>query len=167
VPSLGGSGVSTDTNHLEWESGMVVGQGSTMMAVDGGEICGYMGMAGGSMILYPEKIILDHEVCMDTLDCLGAFDFNEADLALDVIAAVGPRSHYLMQRHTRKHIRDFRFSRILRQKGSDGQERDPREVALDIFKELDATHHPEPLSDIKQAELDRLLGVARREAERL
>jgi trimethylamine--corrinoid protein Co-methyltransferase len=167
VPSLGGTGVSTDATHIGWESGMIVGQGSVMMGIDGGEICGYMGMTGGSMVLYPEKIILDHEVCMDALDCLGAFDFDEADMALDVIAEVGPRNHYLKQRHTRERIRDFRLSRILRQKGLDGQERDPREVALDIFKEVDAMHHPEPLPETTQRELDRILSAAQCEAERL
>jgi trimethylamine--corrinoid protein Co-methyltransferase len=167
VPSLGGSGVSTDAPDIGYEVGREAGQGAAALAIDGGEICGYMGLTGGSMTLYPEKIILDHEALMDARDLMGGFDFDEADMALDVIAAVGPRSHYLKQRHTRDHIRDFRLSRIRRQKGPDGQEHGSREAALALFKEIDATHHPEPLPEATQREMDRILSAAQREAERL
>jgi trimethylamine--corrinoid protein Co-methyltransferase len=87
-------------------------------------------------------------------------------MALDVIANVGPRGHFLAQKHTRVHIRDFRLSPLLRQENVDGNPRDPREVALEEFKRLDKTHHPQPLPREALAELDRILAAAEREAKK-
>ncbi|MBL7062774.1 MAG: trimethylamine methyltransferase family protein [Anaerolineae bacterium] len=167
VPSLGGGAVSSDAPDIGWQSGMEAGLGAAFIPLCGGEICGYMGLVGGSMILYPEQVILDHEICQNAYDLLHGFEFDEADMALDVIKDVGPRSHFLMQKHTRKHIRDFRLSPLLRQKGPDGSLRDPREMALEEFKRLNETHHPRPLPKEVLAELDRILAAAEREAERI
>jgi trimethylamine:corrinoid methyltransferase-like protein len=84
-----------------------------------------------------------------------------------VIKEVGPGSHFLRQKHTRQHIRDFRLSPVLRQKDADGSDISPREAAIREFKRIDETHHPEPLPDQVLAELDRILASADREAERL
>ena len=164
VPSLGGSSVSSDADHVGWESGVDAGFGSALTSAYGGEVCGYLGLVGGSMILYPEQLILEHEVCLHAYEVLHAFEFDEADMALDVIADVGPGSHFLRQRHTRQHIRDFRLSRILRQRAADNAVRDPREVALEEFKRIYDTHRPQPLPDPVLAELDRLLAAAERQA---
>jgi hypothetical protein len=56
---------------------------------------------------------------------------------------------------------------LLRQKGADGEERDPRQVALEVFKHISETHRPEPLPDGVSEELDRILAAADREAERI
>jgi trimethylamine--corrinoid protein Co-methyltransferase len=167
VPSLGGGSLSGDAVGIGWESGMEAGLGSALIPLCGGEICGYLGLLAGSMVLYPEQIILDHEICQTAYDQLRGFDFDEADMVLDVIKQVGPRGHFLMEDHTCQHIRDFRLSPILGQKKADGTLRDPREVALDEFKRIDATHHPEPLPKHVLTELDRILTAADREAERM
>ena len=94
---------------------------------------------------------------------LHGFEFDGADMALDVIAAVGPRSHFLKQKHTRKHIRDFRLSLLTDQSNPDGSLRDPREVAIEEFKRLSETHHPKPLPREVLAELGHVLAAAERE----
>jgi trimethylamine--corrinoid protein Co-methyltransferase len=111
-------------------------------------------------------VILQHEACQVAYDLLHGFEFNEADMALDVIAKVGPRGHFLAQKHTRKHIRDFRLP-LLEQEDADGNPRDAQEVALEEFKRLNETHRPKPLPDEVLAELDRILAAAEREAERI
>jgi trimethylamine--corrinoid protein Co-methyltransferase len=166
VPSLGGGGVASDAPDIGWQSGMEAGLGAALIPLCGGEISGYLGLVGGSMILYPEQIILDYEICHNAYDLLHGFQFDDSDMALGVIADVGPRSHYLRQKHTRQHIRDFRLSQLLRQKGPDGNWRDPREVALEEFKRISDTHHPRPLPKEVLAELDRILASAEREAQR-
>jgi trimethylamine--corrinoid protein Co-methyltransferase len=167
VPSLGGGGVASDAPDIGWQSGMEAGLGSAFIPLCGGEISGFLGLAGGSMILYPEQVILEHEICQNAYDQLGGFHFDEADMALDLIADVGPGSHFLRQRHTRKRIRDFRLSRILRQKGTDGNWRDPREVALEEFNRISETHRPRPLPATVLAELDHILAAAEREAGKI
>ncbi len=167
VPSLGGASLSSDADHVGWESGTDAGFGAATVSAFGGEVCGYLGLVGGSMILYPEQLILEHEVCLHAYEVLHAFEFDEADMALDVIADVGPGSHFLRQRHTRKRIRDFRLSRIFRQRAADNAARDPREVALEEFKRILDTHEPQPLPQPVLTELDRILAAAEREADGL
>jgi trimethylamine--corrinoid protein Co-methyltransferase len=163
VPSLGGGSVSADATEIGWSAGLDTGSGSMLIPFLGGEICGYLGLAGSSMILYPEHVILQHEACRYAYDLLHGFEFDEADMALDVIAQVGPRGHFLAQKHTRVHIRDFRLP-LLEQEDPDGNPRDAQEVALDEFKRLNETHHPKPLPQEVLAELDRILAAAEREA---
>jgi trimethylamine--corrinoid protein Co-methyltransferase len=167
IPSLGGGSVSSDAPDIGWQSGSEAGLGSAFIPLCGGEICGYMGLVGGSMILYPEQVILDHEICQAAYDLLHGFVFDEADMALDVIMNVGPRGHFLAQKHTRVHIRDFRLSPLFRQKNPDGSPRDPRQVAIEEFKRIEETHHPQPLPQEVVRELDRILAAAERESERI
>ena len=167
VPGLGGGKVSGDAPDIGWQSGSEGGFGAALMLLCGGEITGLIGLLAGAMTLYPEQVILDHEICQIAYDLLHGFEFDEADMALDVVGDVGPRGHFLAQKHTRKHIRDFRLSRLLRQKGADGSQRDPREVALKEFKRISETHHPRPLPQEVLDELDRILAAAEREAERM
>ena len=165
VPSLGGARVSGDALDIGWESGSEGGFGSALIPLCGSEITGLLGLLGSAMILYPEQMILDHEICQMAYDVLHGFEFDEADMALDVIADVGPRGHFLKQKHTRKHLRDFRLSPLLHQKDSDGSLRDPRQVAIEEFKRLSETHHPRPLPQEVLAEMDRILAAAEHEAE--
>ena len=167
VPSLGGGSTSSDADDIGWESGNDGGFGSAQIPLSGGEVCGYLGLLGSSMILYPEKIILEHEVCQHAYDIFESYEFDETRMALDVIAKVGPRGHYLREKHTRKHIRDFRYSPLLSKQDEQGNLRQTREVALEEFKRIYANHSPEPLPENKQKELDRIIAAADQEAENL
>jgi trimethylamine--corrinoid protein Co-methyltransferase len=164
VPSLGGGSVSVDAPQIGWSAGLDTGLGTLTIPFYGGEVCGYLGLTGSSMILYPELVILQHEACRFAYDLLHGFQFDEADIALDVIAQVGPRGHFLAQKHTRKRIRDFKLP-ALEQENSDGSPRDIQEAALEEFKRLNETHRPQPLPDEVLAELERILAAAEREME--
>jgi trimethylamine--corrinoid protein Co-methyltransferase len=167
VPSLGGGGTSNDAKDIGWYSGSAAGLGAMFIPLIGGEICGFLGMLDGSMLLYPEQIILDHEICLGVYESFQRFEFDEADLALDVIKAVGPGSHFLRQKHTRDHIREFLLSPITDELYISDSPRPSREIALEEFNRLNETHHPEPLPLEKINELDRILAAADREATQL
>jgi trimethylamine--corrinoid protein Co-methyltransferase len=165
VPSIGGARVSGDSPIIGWRSARDAAFGSATIPLCGGEICGLLGLLGGAMILYPEQLILDYEICQFAYDLLHGFEFDEADMALNVIAEVGPGSHFLKQEHTRQRIRDFRLSPVLYPPSEN--EEAAREAATAEFKRIAETHHPEPLPDDVIAELDRILAAAEREAERI
>lgn len=167
VPCLGGARVSGDSPELGWQSGFEVGLGAAMTAMAGSDICGLMGLIGSATTLYPEEIILDHEAYYHVYEMLRSNKLDQIDSDLDVIKAVGQRGHFLAQKHTRKHIRDFRLSPLQRQKDTNGIPRDPRELALEKFKEIEANHHPKPLPDEVIKELDRIIEAAEGEAEKL
>jgi trimethylamine--corrinoid protein Co-methyltransferase len=154
---LGGGSVSSDAGTIGWQSAMEEGMGSMMIPLAGGEVCGYLGMVGSSMILYPEQIILEHEICQMAVELFDSFEVNEEDLALDVVKKIGPGGHFLREKHTVKHLRDFRLSPILRIRDAYGKEQDPRVVALEEFKRINETHHPEPLPDEVLKEMDKVL----------
>jgi trimethylamine--corrinoid protein Co-methyltransferase len=167
VPSLGGGSTSSDAKDIGWESGTDGGFGSALIALCGGEVCGYLGMLGSSMILYPEQIILEHETCLHALEIFQKFGFNEIDMVLDVIAKVGPGGHYLREKHTRQHMRDFRYSPFLWSQDETGKPRMPREAARKEFKKIFETHQPEPLPDQVLQELDQILAAADRTVKEL
>ncbi|NIS79651.1 MAG: hypothetical protein GTO14_05455 [Anaerolineales bacterium] len=167
VPCLGGARVSGDAPELGWQSGFEVGLGAGMIAIAGAEICGLMGLVSSATTLYPEEVILDHDAVYHVYETVNNKQFDEIDLALDVIRDVGPRNHFLTQKHTREHIRHFRLPSLFRQRGSDGKQRDPREVALEEFNKLATTHHPQPLPDEVLGELESILSSAESEAQRI
>jgi trimethylamine--corrinoid protein Co-methyltransferase len=118
-------------------------------------------------LLYPEQIILDHQICMEVYELFQDIEFDETELALDVIEAVGPGSHFLRQKHTRKHIRDFHLSPISDGIYTSDSPRPSREIALEEFNRINEIHHPEPLPEEKLVELERILAAAEHEARRL
>jgi len=148
VPSLGGGSFSSDAPDIGWQSAYEAGFGSVQIPLAGGEICGYVGLMNSSMILYPEQIILDAEIAMNVYDTYKKFEFKNLEVDLEVIKAVGPRGHYLRQKHTRKHMQ-------------------PHEMAIEEFNKIYNTHQPEPLSEPVRKELDRILAAADRTAKEL
>jgi trimethylamine--corrinoid protein Co-methyltransferase len=167
VPSLGVGSVSSDAEVIGWRSGVDAMSGAVAIPLGGAEVCGYLGMLDSSMLQVPENLILDHEICMEVYEYYQKFDFDEHDMALEVIQKVGPKSHFLREKHTRKHIRDFRLSKVLRKQGPDGDPLSPELAAFEEFNRLNADHHPKPLPEDSIAELDRILAAAEREAENL
>jgi trimethylamine--corrinoid protein Co-methyltransferase len=90
-------------------------------------------------------------------------DTSREALALDVIKAVGPRGHFLGQKHTRTHMRQRQFSDLVAQHQEGGGYRDPVEVAREKASWILENHHPEPLEDARRVELQRILQAAERE----
>ena len=167
APSLGGGSFSSDAPDIGWQSAFEAGFGGVKIPLAGGEICGYLGLLDSSMVLYPEQIILDAEIALNVFDTFKEFEFKDLDVSLDVIKEVGPRGHFLRQKHTRKHIRDFRYSSIFHQLDAEGNLRPPQDVALEEFQRIFDNHHPEPLPDDVLKELDKILTAADRTVEEL
>jgi trimethylamine--corrinoid protein Co-methyltransferase len=167
VPSLGGGSFSSDAPDIGWQSAFEAGFGSVQIPLAGGEICGYLGLMNSSMILYPEQIILDAEIAMNVYGTYKAFEFKDFDKTLDVIKTVGPMGHYLRQKHTRVHMRDYHYSPIFHQLDTEGKLREPRDMAIEGFKKIYDTHQPEPLPDDVLKEMDLILAAADRTAEEL
>jgi trimethylamine--corrinoid protein Co-methyltransferase len=167
VPSLGGGSFSSDAPDIGWQSAFEGGFGAAQIPLAGGEICGYLGLMNSSMILYPEQIIIDNEIATSVHEVYKPFEFNDLDISLDVIKTVGPRGHYLRQKHTRKHIRDFHYSPIFHQLDTEGNLRAPREIAIEEFNKIYETHQPEPLEDNLIKELDQIMAAADKTANEI
>jgi trimethylamine--corrinoid protein Co-methyltransferase len=162
VPTLAGT-FGGDAPEPGWEMGALNGEGLLLSALCGAETGSGMGLLKGSTVLYPEAMVLDTDIYHHIRRDLAGLDTSQEELALDVIKAVGPRGHFLRHRHTRDHIGERWYSDLTAQLGEGGGYRDPIEVAQEKTAWILENHHPEPLEEAQQAELTRILQVAKRE----
>jgi trimethylamine--corrinoid protein Co-methyltransferase len=146
-----------------WEAAKASASNLLMCALCGAETGSGMGLLAGCTVLYPEELVLDTDIYHQIRINAAGLDTSREEMALDIIKEVGPRGHFLSQRHTRTHMRRRHFSDITRQPDPDGGVRDPIEVAREKTDWILENHHPEPLAEGQMAELDRILAAASRE----
>jgi len=162
VPTLAGS-FGSGASDLGWEFASGGGKTSMLCALCGGETGSGMGLLRGSTLLVPEALVLDAELYHAVRADLAELNTSPDYLALDVIDAVGPRGHFLRERHTREYFRKLRFSDVVHVPAKEEKYRDPLDVALEKTHWILENHHPEPLSDEQQKELTRIIKAAEKE----
>ena len=163
LPSLGAC-YGTDAREAgTWQSGSEVALDSYMASLSGAEFVTGLGLTHTYTRLYPESLLLDNDIYQKARHYLMTMDISTETLALDTVDAVGPGGHFLAQKHTRHYMRDAMKRAISQQVGPDGRYRDPHDYAIEQTKWILANHHPEPLEDAKQKELDRILASADKE----
>jgi trimethylamine--corrinoid protein Co-methyltransferase len=165
VPTLAGT-FGSDATYPGWEFAMSGGSTSLLCALCGAETGSGMGLLRGSTLLYPEALVLDAELYHSVRIEAAGLDTSPGEMALDVIQAVGPRGHYLGQRHTRDYMHKLDYSDVVHIPESGGGYRDPLEVAKEKTDWILQNHHPEPLSESQQSELRRILQAAENELMR-
>jgi len=107
--------------------------------------------------------VLDAEIYHAVRADLAEINTSPEYMALDVIDAVGPRDHFLRERHTRDYFRKLDFSDVQMIPTKDGEYRDVIEVAREKTDWILENHHSEPLSDDQQKELTRIVKAAEKE----
>ena len=163
MPALGAC-YGTDAREAgTWQSGSEVALDAYMAGLTGAEFVTGMGLTHTYTRLYPESLLLDNDIYQKARHYLMTMEINDENLALETIDAVGSGGHYLAQKHARNHMRDSMKRAITQQVGPDGKYRDPREYAIDQTRWILDNHHPEPLDEERQKELDRILSAADKE----
>jgi trimethylamine--corrinoid protein Co-methyltransferase len=158
VPTL--AGIGTEAPALGWDSGIGMAASILICALCGAETASGLGLRETCTLLYPEALVLDDESYDAAHLYAHGLDFSVEDFALDVIKEVGPRGHYLAQKHTRDQMRQWQLSELVNQPKRGGGYRDPVEVAREKTAWILENHHPQPLEAAQQAELTRILGAA-------
>jgi trimethylamine--corrinoid protein Co-methyltransferase len=159
VPALAGI-FGTDATVPGWQAGEESVTSLMLCALCGAETGSGMGLLETCTLLYPEELVLDSDVYHRVRISLSGLELDPDSLALDVIEKVGPRGHFLAQRHTREHIRERQFSSLTAQPEKDGGYRDPVAVAQEKVNWILENHHPQPLEASQQNELKRILKAA-------
>jgi len=162
VPTLAGT-FGSDARGIGWETGMGGGMTSFLCALCGAETGSGMGLVRGSTLLFPEALVLDAELYNSVQENASGMDTSPEYMALDVIHTVGPRGHYLRERHTREYFRKLGFSEVVHIPEPGGSYRDPIEVAREKTDWILENHNPEPLSEQQKTELSRILKTAEHE----
>jgi len=161
VPTL--AGIGTEASNLDWESAVGVAAAILMCALCGAETASGLGLRETCTLLYPEALVLDSESYDTARLYASGLDTSPEEFALDVVKAVGPRGHFLSQRHTRESIRKWKLSELVNQPAKGGGYRDPLDVAREKTDWILENHHPAPLADGQRAEIIRILQAADRE----
>jgi len=161
LAAMGGGG--SDAHRLGWENGMAGGKSQLLGALCGAETGSGIGLLRGSTLLYPEALVLETEIYNNVRNSAAGVDTNPDHMALDVIQSVGPRGHFLREKHTRKYFRKLGFSEVVYVPDIGGSYRDPLEVAREKTDWILKNHHPEPLSENQQNELTKIITTAEQE----
>jgi trimethylamine---corrinoid protein Co-methyltransferase len=158
VPTLAGV-FGTDATVPGWQQAAESAGCLVLCALCGADMGAGLGLLEGCTLLYPEAIVLDDDIYQRVRCDLAGLDTSPEALALDVVTKVGPRGHFLLERHTRTHLRRRRFSDLVAQPAPEGY-RDPLHVAREKAEAILAGHRPQPLEGAQLAELDRILATA-------
>lgn len=159
VPTLAGV-FGTDAPAPGWQAASEAAVGLTLIAQLGAETGSGMGLLDGCTLCYPEQIVLDADLHERVRANLARLDTGPEALALDVVRRVGPRAHFLYERHTRDGLRRLEHSGLTGRVAPDGSRRDAVEAARDELGRILATHHPEALEPARLRELERIVATA-------
>ena len=165
VPALAGTFGLDAAEPATWQLGRDSVYTALMCALAGTDITIGLGMLKASTLLLPEQIIFDDEIYHTHRVMAEGLDTDPPDLALDVIAKVGPGGHFLAQKHTRRHLRDVWIPKLTQPRPSMDGTPVPgiQQRARAEFDRILAEHEPEPLEATAQSELRAILDAAARE----
>jgi trimethylamine--corrinoid protein Co-methyltransferase len=104
------------------------------------------GLIETSTILAYDQMVMDHEALRDCRLAAGMQEVTVETLAEDVIREVGPGGHFLAQKHTARHMKEFVVAKF----ASD------RERARKEARRLIEDHAVEPLPPAVDAALERI-----------
>ncbi len=161
VPSLAGSFGVDCAEAASWQLGRDSVYSALMVSLNNAEMASGLGMLKASTLLVPEQIIFDDELYHMNRVLAGGIARGAQNLALDEIKAVGPKGHFLGQRHTREHMRRIWIPRLTHPVEADC-DLDVRERARAEFDRILKEHSPTPLDRSVQSEL----GAITRSAEK-
>jgi trimethylamine--corrinoid protein Co-methyltransferase len=164
VPTLAGAFGMDAPEPATWQQGRDNVYTSLIVPLAGADLITGSGLLEASKLLVPEQILLDDEVYHTNRVLLEGIDTDTEGLALDVILQVGPRGHFLAQKHTRQHLREIWIPQLTHPRPSPGgpPAGDLRERARAELNRILADHHPEPLPNAARAELESILQAAER-----
>ena len=112
VPILGGAFGTQYAEPNSWRQGRDSVYNALMVPLAGADIVVGLGLLKASTILLPEQIVFDDEIYHTHRILAEGIDVSAEGLALDVIASVGPRGHFLAQKHTRRRMREIWFPEL-------------------------------------------------------
>ena len=165
VPALAGAFAMDSPDPATWRMGRDSVYTALLVALAGAEMAEGLGMLRASTLLVPEQIIFDDEIYHTHRVLAEGIDASSDGLALDVIAAVGPRGHFLAQKHTRQRVRQIWLPQLSHPGPALAGEPLPeiRQRARARLERILAEHYPVPLDEVVQAELRAILDTADRD----
>jgi trimethylamine--corrinoid protein Co-methyltransferase len=165
VPSLGGAFSVDCPEPGSWQLGRDSVYTSLLTPLAGADMVAGLGLLRAATLLLPEQIIFDDEIYHTHRILAEGIDTTPDKLALDVIEAVGPRGHFLFEKHTRQMIENIWLPKLTHPDPmtDDQSSSDIRRRARATFEKILAQHKPEPLRKELQVELRKIMQAAERD----
>lgn len=165
VPALAGAFGMNSPEPATWEHGRDSVYSALMCSLTGTELASGLGLLKAATLLVPEQIIFDDEIYHTHRILAQGVDVSAGDLALDVIAGVGSRGHFLAEDHTRQHIGERWIPELTHPRPSldHRPSADIRRRARAKLDKILMGHEPEPLDHGVQAELRAILDATERD----
>jgi trimethylamine--corrinoid protein Co-methyltransferase len=165
IPVLAGAFAMDSPKPATWQLGRDSVYTALMAALAGADLAEGLGMVRASTLLVPEQIIFDDEIYHTHRVLVEGVATGVDDLALDVIADVGPGGHFLAQRHTRNRCPQIWIPELTHpRKSPDGPATpDMRQRAREKLDKILAEHTSEPLEKAAMVELRALIEAAEQE----
>jgi len=153
---------ATGAKRSDWQAGLENGLSAFMASVVGSDMLLGAGLLHGSRIWSYEQMVLDCEIASIVGKMIEGVTVDDASLALDAIAEVGPGGDYLTSPHTRTAMKGLWKPRYLDRRPYGAWEADPDKYhreALERARTLLRDHRPVPLDPALDAELSRMIAV--------
>ncbi len=159
VPLSMGS-FATGAKEPNWQAGVENSLSTFMASVVMSDMLLGVGLLHGSRIWSYEQMLLDCEIFDIVYKMMQGIVVDEENLALDVIAAVGPGGNFLKQKHTKKNMRQLWLPNYMDRRPYEvweSQKDGARDWARAEARRILATHQPEPLEARLAEELRRII----------
>jgi trimethylamine--corrinoid protein Co-methyltransferase len=128
-----------------------------------------LGMLEQMLLANYEQCVIDNEIIGSAFRVVEGIEVNPDTIALDVLKEVGPGGSFMAHEHTVKYLRQVLWQPKLanRDRWSAWQAaggKDLREKAKDTAREILKTHHPKPLTDAQEREIDKIAQAGQKRA---
>jgi trimethylamine--corrinoid protein Co-methyltransferase len=146
----------TEAKIPDVQAGMEKAQSVIQVALSGANFIHHAaGMLEDSSTIAYEQFVIDNELLGMAIRAVRGIEVNQESLALDAIDRVGPGGHFLVDEHTRRHMRTEHyypssvFDRQMREGWEEDGSRDAWSRARDITRRILEDHQADPLdSDV-------------------
>ncbi len=160
---------ATGAKASNWHAGVENAISGSVSVFAGADMMCGVGLLAGAMIFSFEQLLLDCEIYEIIRRTAGGIEITPETLALDTIAGVGQESHFMLEQHTCRHMRELWQPEVINRspygrweaEGRREAQQNAREKALWIL----ANYHPEPLDSKLLEEIEQLI-TARSSKER-
>lgn len=128
-----------------------------------------LGMMEQMLLASYEQVVIDNEILGAAFRVVRGVEVSDELIGLDVIKEVGIGGNYLDSEHTVKYLRSHVWQpKVTNRDRWDMWQmmggKDMRERANERARQILETHHPKPLSDAQEAEIDRIAKDAQQRA---
>ena len=166
VPYQAGT-FATGAKAADWYCGADNMLSGVMSVLGKADMMSGAGLTCAAGVFSIEQLLLDCETYEFIDETFKGMEVNDETLALDVIHAVGPKGHFMNQKHTYKHVREIWQPKIMHRGTYADYVRDgsksPFAVANELAKEILKKHTPKVMYN--ESDIDYIIRDYEKRAE--